>query len=255
MSNPTLEAAWNEYAERSGLTIEGVAYSPAKAQSAYFAFEAGWNRRAQPEGEAPQAEPLNGRITGAHACFSEHMPPGSLTSIGHAHVYKALQAAISHYVAHQPAAQQAAAPGALDEPLSAKMNDVVDDLREYAGNPGYSHGDYADTMRQAANTIESLRAQIYHWSAPGTPEAPKPPFPISDDEMAALRRFWECATDGEGYDVEKPMMQRLAEMGLVQRKSGAYYMATEFGLYVLGEYMMERAAQLEGGQEGSESNG
>ena len=92
-------------------------------------------------------------------------------------------------------------------------------------------------------------------SAPGTPEAPKPPFPISNDEMAALRRFWECATDGEGYDVEKSMMQRLAEMGLVQRKSGAYYMATEFGLYVLGEYTMERAAQLYGGQEGSESNG
>lgn len=88
-------------------------------------------------------------------------------------------------------------------------------------------------------------------SAPGTPEAPQPPFPISDDEMAALRRFWECATDGEGYDVDKSMMQRLSEMGLVQRKSGAYYMATDFGLYVLGEYTIQRAAQLDGGQEGS----
>lgn len=46
---------------------------------------------------------LSGRITGAHACFSEAMPPGSLTSVGHGHVYKALQAAIAHYVAHQPA--------------------------------------------------------------------------------------------------------------------------------------------------------
>jgi len=89
----------------------------------------------------------------------------------------------------------------------------------------------------------------------GKEVAAKPPFPISDDEMAALRRFWECATDGEGYDVEKSMMQRLAEMGLVQRKSGAYYMATDFGLYVLGEYTIQRAAQLDGGQEGSESNG
>ncbi|MDN4038683.1 hypothetical protein [Massilia sp. YIM B02443] len=61
----------------------------------------------KPEGEASQATALNGRITGAHACFSEAMPPGSLTSIGHAHVYKALQAAIAHYVAHQPAAQHA----------------------------------------------------------------------------------------------------------------------------------------------------
>ena len=88
-------------------------------------------------------------------------------------------------------------------------------------------------------------------SAPGTPEAPKPPFPISDDEMAALRRFWECATDGEGYDIDNSMMQRLAEMGLVQRKSGAYYMSTDFGLYVLGEYTIQRAAQLDGGQGGS----
>jgi len=86
----------------------------------------------------------------------------------------------------------------------------------------------------------------------GEEVAAKPPFPISDDEMAAMRRFWECATDGEGYDVEKAMMQRLAEMGLVQRKSGAYYISTDFGLYVLGEYTMERAAQLDGGQEGSD---
>lgn len=63
----------------------------------------------------------------------------------------------------KPAAQQAES-GAPDEPLSAKMHDVVVDLREYAGNPGYSHGDYADTMRQAAHTIEALRAQLYHWS-------------------------------------------------------------------------------------------
>jgi hypothetical protein len=56
---------------------------------------------------APAVPALNGRITGAHACFSEAMPPGSLTSIGHANVYRALQAAIAHYVAHQPAQEQA----------------------------------------------------------------------------------------------------------------------------------------------------
>jgi hypothetical protein len=31
-------------------------------------------------------------------------------------------------------------------------------LREYANNPGYSHGDYADTMTQAANAIDRLTA-------------------------------------------------------------------------------------------------
>ena len=126
------------------------------------------------------------------------------------------------------AAQQAAAPGA------------VHITPQEAAAAGIECG---DTECGGCNAGEPW---CIH-SAPGTPEAPKPTFPISDYEMAALRRFWECATDGEGYDVEKSMMQRLAEMGLVQRKSGAYYMSTEFGLYVLGEYTMDRAAAPKGG--------
>lgn len=43
----------------------------------------------------------------------------------------------------------------------AQFHDVVTDLREYASNPGYSHGDYADTMRRAANAIEMLRTRFW----------------------------------------------------------------------------------------------
>lgn len=57
---------------------------------------------------------------------------------------------------------------------------------------------------------------------------------LNADELAALQRFDECAQDGEGYDVPKDMMQRLAEIGVVQRRSGAYYQATVFGQQVLG---------------------
>jgi hypothetical protein len=57
---------------------------------------------------------------------------------------------------------------------------------------------------------------------------------LNADELAALRRFDECAQDGEGYDVPKEMMQRLAEIGVVRRKSGAYYEQTDFGKQVLG---------------------
>lgn len=57
---------------------------------------------------------------------------------------------------------------------------------------------------------------------------------LSADELAALRRFDECAQDGEGYDVPKEMMRRLAEIGVVRRRSGAYYEATDFGQLVLG---------------------
>ena len=143
--------------------------------------------------------------------------------------------------AARPIAKQAAAPGALDA-------DEMTRLRRLMRAIGWDHErDESDKIVRGTLFAVLGRAADKLESAPGTPEAPKPTFPISDDEMAALRRFSECATDGEGYDVEKSMMQRLAEMGLVQRKSGAYYMSTEFGLYVLGEYTMDRAAAPKGG--------
>jgi len=149
------------------------------------------------------------------------------------------------------APHQAAAPGAL----LAILRDVHDTL-ESQSDSDIDHFEDDEEEREGApmqyaarrvmEVMDILKAAAP--SAPSTPEAPKPPFPISDDEMAALRRFWECATDDDGYDVSKRMMQRLADMGLVQRKSGSYYMSTDFGLYVLGEYTVERAAQLDGGQ-------
>lgn len=56
---------------------------------------------------------------------------------------------------------------------------------------------------------------------------------LRTDEIAALRRFDECAQDGEGYDVPKEMMRRLAEIGVVRRCFGAHYEATDFGMRVL----------------------
>jgi hypothetical protein len=59
------------------------------------------------------------------------------------------------------------------------------------------------------------------------------PFAVTDEELAALHRFHECALDGEGYDVPPEMMRRLAELGLVNRKSGAYFETTAFGQALL----------------------
>jgi len=59
-------------------------------------------------------------------------------------------------------------------PSAAAMDDVVDNLREYASNAGYSHNDYQDTMRQAANTIEALRAQLWHWGPFAAQQAAAP---------------------------------------------------------------------------------
>jgi hypothetical protein len=76
-----------------------------------------------------------------------------------------------------------------------------------------------------------------HMPPARNPLATALPFAILDVEMAALERFHECATDGEGYDVAKPMMQRLACIGLVRRVTANYYEHTNFGLSVLnGEF-------------------
>ncbi|MFK3741651.1 hypothetical protein [Massilia sp. TN1-12] len=56
---------------------------------------------------------------------------------------------------------------------------------------------------------------------------------LNAEEMAALRRFNETCEDGEGYDVRKDMMKRLATIGVVRRTSGSIYEITEFGMYVL----------------------
>lgn len=40
---------------------------------------------------------------------------------------------------------------------------------------------------------------------------------ITGEEKKAALRFWETSEDGQGYDVPKPMMKRLAVLGLVVR--------------------------------------
>lgn len=52
---------------------------------------------------------------------------------------------------------------------------------------------------------------------------------LTPDEMVALLRFCETCDDGQGYDVPKPMMKRLARVGVVNHSSGGFYEITEFG--------------------------
>lgn len=71
------------------------------------------------------------------------------------------------------------------------------------------------------------------------------PVSITKEEMAALERFHECATDGEGYDVAKEMMQRLAKIGLVRRVTANFYEHTEFGLAMLDEWVEAQPVSAE----------
>jgi len=52
---------------------------------------------------------------------------------------------------------------------------------------------------------------------------------LTTPELAALTRFCETCEDGEGYDVPKTMMQRLAQIGVVRHLSRGIYNITEFG--------------------------
>jgi hypothetical protein len=56
---------------------------------------------------------------------------------------------------------------------------------------------------------------------------------LTTPEMAAFNRFLETCEDGEGYDVPKSMMQRLAQIGVVRHLSRGIYSITEFGQSVI----------------------
>lgn len=94
---------------------------------------------------------------------------------------------------------------------------------------------FADRFLSAAK-IQDRYLRLLAAAPFPAPEQQEPlalPFAILPDEMAALRRFHECSQDGDEYDVAKPMMKRLAEIGLVRRVTGSIYEYTTFGLSVL----------------------
>ncbi|MDC9603940.1 hypothetical protein [Xenorhabdus griffiniae] len=56
---------------------------------------------------------------------------------------------------------------------------------------------------------------------------------LQPKDLAALQRFKETSEDGEGYDVSREQMHRLAELGVVCYHSMGIYSITWFGMYVL----------------------
>ena len=57
---------------------------------------------------------------------------------------------------------------------------------------------------------------------------------MNAQDMKALQRVEECFEDGEGYDVPKLLMRRLAEIGAVRHLARGACEITAFGRYVLG---------------------
>ncbi|MFK5950957.1 MAG: hypothetical protein QM500_19570 [Methylococcales bacterium] len=50
---------------------------------------------------------------------------------------------------------------------------------------------------------------------------------LTHDELYYANRFNETTEDDQSYDVSKPMMKRLSELGLVVHKGGGYYEQTD----------------------------
>lgn len=85
---------------------------------------------------------------------------------------------------------------------------------------------YIGTSEQAAWKAWQARA--------AQPPVAVPTFLMPDD-LAALKRFYECCEDcdADGHDVAKNRMARLREIGVVESKWFGHHQVTAFGDYVL----------------------
>ncbi|SFE88039.1 hypothetical protein [Paracidovorax wautersii] len=63
---------------------------------------------------------------------------------------------------------------------------------------------------------------------------------LSPEDMAALERLDETFSDGEGYDLPKSQMVRLADLGVVRHHSAGRYSITSFGRWVLGSRVLRK---------------
>lgn len=143
----------------------------------------------------------------------------------------------SQPVAALPAEQVSTELPPLPEPriTIAKQGDRFFDLKFY--------GPVDAAAIQTAAFEAGRRAALAARQAP-TGEAESDiallPFAIFDDELAALRRFDECARDGADYDVDDKRMRRLAEIASQERgrKGGIVNRATMLLALIVGEYAM-----------------
>lgn len=87
--------------------------------------------------------------------------------------------------------------------------------------------DFDEAQKIGVMAREAVLAQAQQ--ANTKPGHIRPAALLNAEEFAALQRFYECALDGEGYDVPDAMMRRLAEIGVIRRRSGTYYLTTDFG--------------------------
>jgi hypothetical protein len=99
----------------------------------------------------------------------------------------------------------------------------------------------------ADSLIDGFKAQQHNLDKPmeTTPSTVAEQF-LQEKDLRALKRFYETTEDGEGYDIGKDAVQRLAELGCLQRVgTTTRYGLTSFGLYVIGYFDYELPLKTE----------
>ena len=126
---------------------------------------------------------------------------------------------------------QQAAPVAPTEP-----NKIIALAEKCSAEVGRYEGKVAWVKFHSQSSIESFATGIV-MSATLKPRTAAKPEPVvqqflTEDDFADLFRFIETSEDGEGYDIGKESVQRLASLGVVQNLNFGKYGTTEFGYFV-----------------------
>jgi hypothetical protein len=119
--------------------------------------------------------------------------------------------------------------------MKTEEDEAFDDLAKKQGDWG---GGFKAKQAMAADKLHWSDCAVHN--APAYPAgkcdcgvAQEPVAWMDADERQSFERFNETCADGEGYDVPKPMMRRLAEIGVIYHMSRGIYGITEFGLSLL----------------------
>jgi hypothetical protein len=143
-------------------------------------------------------------------------------------------------LAFAPASTPASVPGpaalaALDAsryatPPDLNLPQFVRGIREFY--LGMLHGHLQSPQFDSVRAVDAAWLTALVLESQGQPLPSTPQVDMTVSEMAAFQRFCECVEDNEGFDVDKDMMRRLADIGLVRSQGFGRYATTSYGAAV-----------------------
>lgn len=112
-------------------------------------------------------------------------------------------------------------------PADINLPQFVRGIREFY--LGVLHGHLAPPQFDSVRAVDAAWLTRVVLESQGQPLPATPQVDMTVSEMEAFQRFCECVEDNEGFDVDKYMMRRLADIGLVRSQGFGRYIATSYG--------------------------